>query len=1036
MGKNEELTPSFQILNVEIPSLPDLQQNSQLNVRYPLIAPYVNAHVYFDAASSEMLYDVEEPALSEQERSTLELVEEGIAELINLSVLQVKNADAVVSYLEKNIKVILDELGMKISQDTFVKMMYYVYRDFVCLNEIEPLMRDYFIEDIECNGLNTPLYIVHRKYGNMKTNIIFRDERALESFVEKLAQKCGKYISYARPLLDAALPDGSIDYNEFFIFKEDGVIKIRKIGEFIDKYYSQNESNKPVAVKGFEVPAFDPKNLKISWKPLDYVYRHKINEKLYSLTLETGRKLKLTGNHSIFVLRKDGLKSEVTSNIKEGDYVAIPFNIPENKLPEEINLAKELFNKEYSRKLCLENVPYAIFIEKKSEIRQFLEEHYKHPREAYYELRTKRLLPLNLYTLLSEDQLRSTKIKTTSAVTCPTFLKISKHLMRLLGYYIAEGWLSNPTKWHNYNIQFSMHKNEIAYHQEIVDAFRACFDKDIYIEPPQKNAVKLICNSYILWHIFKDVLKVSKYAKKKVIPDIVFNVNSELRDEFIWAYTNGDYGSSASEQLMSDLLYLHLFNSNIISYYDRERIVIFKNNRPIKSHEYYTNSLVRKKTDYFKQIPIELFNPLKETCCKLNDNKRINRERLRRILNHARYEQIRNVRLVQSVKLFNSLKKRGFIVEQNLTEKGKHLLQELDVIHKLLDSDLAYIRVKKIGKTDSSSEFVYDVSVKDCENFVGGSGGICCHNSRANATFSQDISARGPSFSIRKFTKEPFTPVKLMQMNTVSPEVLAYLWILIEHEANIMVIGATGSGKTSFINSLAFFIPPQARIVSLEDTREINILHENWLPSVSREGMGINEGSEIDLFTLLKESFRQRPDYVIVGEIRGKEAYVLFQGAASGHCILSTMHAEDVQTMIRRLETQPINLSPSLVNSLDVVCSMIGTKVRNQEVRRLKDVTEIVEVGNELGSVATNTPFVWEPRTDTFFFKTESTVFEKIMRQRGLSKTALEREFRVRSALLMQMYRRGIFQPKEVQDIINMYYKNPTAVIERFNITT
>src|SRR3989344_3332080 len=209
MGKNEELTPSFQILNVEIPSLPDLQQNSQLNVRYPLIAPYVNAHVYFDAASSEMLYDVEEPALSEQERPMLELVEEGIAELINLSVLQVKNADAVVSYLEKNINVILDELGMKISQDTFVKMMYYVYRDFVCLNEIEPLMRDYFIEDIECNGLNTPLYIVHRKYGNMKTNIIFRDERALESFVEKLAQKCGKYVSYARPLLDAALPDGS-----------------------------------------------------------------------------------------------------------------------------------------------------------------------------------------------------------------------------------------------------------------------------------------------------------------------------------------------------------------------------------------------------------------------------------------------------------------------------------------------------------------------------------------------------------------------------------------------------------------------------------------------------------------------------------------------------------------------------------------------------------------------------------------------------------------------------------------------------------
>src|SRR3989344_9920 len=188
MGKKEELpVPSFQIINVEMPTLPDNQNQQYLDFRYPLIAPYVNAHIHYDGNSKELLYDVEEPPLSPEEHDMLKLIEEGIQELINLSVLNVKNAETVIDYLEKNIKVILNELGLKVNQDSFIKMMYFVYRDFVGLNEIEPLMKDYFIEDIECNGFNTPVYLVHRKYGNIKTNIIFSDERYLESFVEKLA---------------------------------------------------------------------------------------------------------------------------------------------------------------------------------------------------------------------------------------------------------------------------------------------------------------------------------------------------------------------------------------------------------------------------------------------------------------------------------------------------------------------------------------------------------------------------------------------------------------------------------------------------------------------------------------------------------------------------------------------------------------------------------------------------------------------------------------------------------------------------------
>ena len=175
---------------------------------------------------------------------------------------------------------------------------------------------------------------------------------------------------------------------------------------------------------------------------------------------------------------------------------------------------------------------------------------------------------------------------------------------------------------------------------------------------------------------------------------------------------------------------------------------------------------------------------------------------------------------------------------------------------------------------------------KDDENFVAGIGGICCHNSRLNATYTTDVSSKGPTFTVRRFSKTPWSPVQLAQKGTATLEIFAYIWMAVEYENSLMVIGGTGSGKTSFINAVAFFIPPQARVVSIEDTRELSLEHENWLPSVARSGVGLTNlvgqrYGEVSLFDLLKASFRQRPDYIIVGEVRGQEAFVLFQAFAS-----------------------------------------------------------------------------------------------------------------------------------------------------------
>ncbi|VVB79250.1 Type II/IV secretion system protein [uncultured archaeon] len=305
--------------------------------------------------------------------------------------------------------------------------------------------------------------------------------------------------------------------------------------------------------------------------------------------------------------------------------------------------------------------------------------------------------------------------------------------------------------------------------------------------------------------------------------------------------------------------------------------------------------------------------------------------------------------------------------------------------------------------------------------------------SRVNATYTKDITSRGPTFTIRKFTKTPWTPLQLVSFKTLSPEMLAYLWMMVENRMNVLIAGGTGSGKTTLLNAFAFFIPPEARVVSIEDTRELNLPRENWLPSVVRNPTGTEKTGEIDLFALLKSSFRQIPDYVIVGEVRGAEASVLFQGMASGHPSISTIHADSVDTVIKRLETPPIELSPTLLNVLDCVCVMTHAIVKNQETRKLKEIVEIINVTPD-GIALTNTPFVWNPGDDQFYFKRDSKIFEKISKRYGKSMEDIYSEFNRKVKLLNMLVQQKTFGFEEVQAIVNEYYKDPKAVLSRYGI--
>ncbi|MCI4344879.1 MAG: type II/IV secretion system ATPase subunit, partial [Thermoplasmata archaeon] len=237
---------------------------------------------------------------------------------------------------------------------------------------------------------------------------------------------------------------------------------------------------------------------------------------------------------------------------------------------------------------------------------------------------------------------------------------------------------------------------------------------------------------------------------------------------------------------------------------------------------------------------------------------------------------------------------------------------------------------------------------------------------RVQATYAREITTRGASFTIRRFKERPFTPVDLVLAGSANEEMIAYFWLAAEQGESLIICGGPAAGKTSTLNAIALFIPPTSKIVSIEDTREVNLPHENWIPGATRSGTGDRgpdgkAAGEVDMFDLVRAALRQRPNYIIVGEVRGKETYTMFQAMATGHTTYSTMHADSVKSMVNRLENPPINTPRILLSALNNVIIQIQARTEKGVVRRLKQVLEIVGFEPETNELITNTVYEWDP---------------------------------------------------------------------------
>lgn len=304
--------------------------------------------------------------------------------------------------------------------------------------------------------------------------------------------------------------------------------------------------------------------------------------------------------------------------------------------------------------------------------------------------------------------------------------------------------------------------------------------------------------------------------------------------------------------------------------------------------------------------------------------------------------------------------------------------------------------------------------------------------SRIQAALSREVTSRGSTFTIRRFREEPFTPPDLVEYNTLSPEIAAYFWLAIENGASAIYVGGTASGKTTTLNALSLFIPPQMKIVSIEDTREINLPHPNWIASITRAGTSESgEESSIGMFDLLKSALRQRPEYILLGEIRGVEASVLFQAMATGHTVYSTMHADSIHSVVHRLEGEPINIPRIQLQSLDIVAIQALMKIKKKRVRKIQKVIEVIGMDPSTNEILTNEVFSWNPGESDFEYYGEGYLFDRIMEQRNLSERELLKEFEQRRDVIKWMREKGIKNYIDVGEIIAAYYKYPEEILKR-----
>mgnify|MGYP001568951750 FL=1 len=301
---------------------------------------------------------------------------------------------------------------------------------------------------------------------------------------------------------------------------------------------------------------------------------------------------------------------------------------------------------------------------------------------------------------------------------------------------------------------------------------------------------------------------------------------------------------------------------------------------------------------------------------------------------------------------------------------------------------------------------------------------------RANATLSP-ISSKGNTITLRRFKRSPWTVTDFIKNDTVSAESIALIWLAMQFEMNIIVSGGTGSGKTSFLNVCMPFIQPNQRILSIEDTREIQLSDfQHWVPLTTREPNPEGKG-EVSMLDLLVNYLRMRPDRIIVGEIlRQREAEVMFEAMHTGHSVYTTFHANTAEETIRRMINPPIEVPSALLESVNL--NVVMFRNRRLGVRKMLELAEYIpEKGGEKYTITANVLYRWNATTNHVEKHSESIrFFDELSLHTGLSKDDLESDLHEKEKILNWMVKNDIHDISDVGKVIANYYLDREATLK------
>nr|WP_135852566.1 type II/IV secretion system ATPase subunit [Halorussus salinus] len=320
---------------------------------------------------------------------------------------------------------------------------------------------------------------------------------------------------------------------------------------------------------------------------------------------------------------------------------------------------------------------------------------------------------------------------------------------------------------------------------------------------------------------------------------------------------------------------------------------------------------------------------------------------------------------------------------------------------------------ERIGDPVSDSDPIVDSTLPD--------------GSRINIIYSDDVSLKGPSLTIRQGEGTPLSVAQITKWGTLSPKLAAYLWLCLENEQTVFVVGETASGKTTTLNCIMSFIPRDSKIYTAEDTAEVLPPHDTWQQLLTREGGG-EDSTDVDMFDLVAAALRSRPDYIVVGEVRGEEGRMAFQAAQTGHPVMLTFHASDIVSMIQRFTGDPINIPETFMDNADVALFQNRVKQGDDVLRRVTSVQEIEGYSKEMGGVVTRQSFYWDPVEDEIVFQGMNNSYvleEQIATLLGYENTRdIYNELDFRAELMERMIEENILGYHEVNETIEAFQRD------------